>query len=215
MANWSRVGSRSANSRNPPIAQPPIKTNQTRYPDLLSIRRQRYRMKLGLGLYRHMLTPDSYRFARQTGATHIVTHLVDYFRQGPRIPAAESEGTGWSVTDNRSKLWTVEELTDLRRAIEAEGLQLAAIENLDPSHWYDVLLYGPQKAKQLEDVKTIVRNLGQAGIPILGYNFSIAGVWRHVVGPFARGAAESVGFSASTGPIETPIPNGLVWNMVL
>jgi mannonate dehydratase len=170
-------------------------------------------MKLGLGLYRHMLTPDNFRFAKQAGATHIVAHLVDYFRQGPRLPAAKSEGTGWGVTDNRGALWTVEELTDLRHAIEAEGLQLAAIENLDPSHWYDVLLDGPQKAQQLEDVKTIVRNLGKAGIPILGYNFSVAGVWGHVVGPFARGNAESVGFSASTGPKETPIPNGQVWNM--
>jgi mannonate dehydratase len=48
---------------------------------------------------------------------------------------------------------------------------------------------------------------------VLGYNFSIAGVWGHVVGPFARGGAESVGFSASTGPEETPIPNGQVWNL--
>jgi mannonate dehydratase len=171
-------------------------------------------MKLGLGLYRHMLTPDNFRFARQLGATDIVAHWVDYFRQGPRIPAAESEGAGWGVTDNRGVLWTVEELTGLRKAVEAEGLRLAAIENLDPSHWYDVLLDGPDKAKQLEDVKTIVRTMGKAGIPILGYNFSIAGVWGHVVGPFARGGAESVGFSAATGPEETPIPNGQVWNMV-
>ena len=39
--------------------------------------------KLGLGLYRHMLTPENFRFARQAGATHIVPHWVDYFtRQG-------------------------------------------------------------------------------------------------------------------------------------
>lgn len=31
-------------------------------------------MKLGLGLYRHMLTEDNLRFARQAGATHIVAH---------------------------------------------------------------------------------------------------------------------------------------------
>jgi mannonate dehydratase len=34
-------------------------------------------MHLGLGLYRHMLTPDNFRFARQAGATHIVAHWVD------------------------------------------------------------------------------------------------------------------------------------------
>src|SRR5215218_8050258 len=170
-------------------------------------------VKLGLGLYRQMLTADNFRFAKQAGATHIVAHWVDYFREGPRIPAAQSSGHGWGFSDNRGKLWTVEELTDLRKAGEAEGLTLAAIENLDPSHWYDILLDGPEKAKQLEDIKSIVRRMGEAGIPVLGYNFSIAGVWGHVVGPFARGGAESVGFSASTGPEETPIPNGQVWNM--
>src|SRR5437773_3781222 len=35
-------------------------------------------MKLGLGLYRHMLDDEHYRFARQCGCTHIVAHYVDY-----------------------------------------------------------------------------------------------------------------------------------------
>jgi mannonate dehydratase len=170
-------------------------------------------MKVGLGLYRGMLTPDNFRFARQAGATHIVAHWVDYFRDGPRLPAAGSDGSGWGVTQNQGRFWTVAELTGLRRAVEAEGLQLAAIENLDPSHWSDVLLDGPRKHEQLAGLKQIVRNVGAAGIPCLGYNFSIAGVWGHVVGPFARGGAESVGFSAANGPRQTPIPNGQVWNM--
>ena len=38
-------------------------------------------MKLGFGLYRHMLNDQHYRFARQCGATHVVVHLVDYFGQ--------------------------------------------------------------------------------------------------------------------------------------
>lgn len=48
----------------------------------------------------------------------------------------------------------------------------------------------------------------------MGYNFSIAGVWGHVVGPFARGEAETVGFLGKDGPQETEIPKGQVWNMV-
>jgi mannonate dehydratase len=171
-------------------------------------------MKLGLGLYRHMLTLDNFRFAKQAGATHIVGHLTDYFKEGPRIPGATSQGSGWGVSDNRDRLWTLEELRDLKTAINTEGLELAAIENFDPSHWYDILLDGPKKQRQLEDVKTLVRRLGQAGIPCMGYNFSIAGVWGHVVGPFARGGAESVGFLGPDGPAETLIPKGMVWNMV-
>jgi mannonate dehydratase len=74
-----------------------------------------------------------------------------------------------------------------------------------------VLLDGPRKKQQLEALKTIIRRVGEAGIPIIGYNFSIAGVAGRITGPFARGGAISVGMN---GPLDTPIPNGMVWNMV-
>ena len=168
-------------------------------------------MKLGLGLYRHMLTQENFRFAKQAGATHIVAHLVDYFSNEPRIPTATHYG--WGATENR-ELWTYEEMRDLKAAVNAEGLELEAIENFDPSHWHDVLLDGPRKQEQLENIKTIIRRMGKAGIPVMGYNFSIAGVWGHVEGPYARGGAESVGFLGPDGPAETHIPTGMVWNMI-
>jgi mannonate dehydratase len=105
-------------------------------------------------------------------------------------------------------------LRDLRAAINVEGLELAAIENFDPAHWYDVLLDGPRKRQQLENLKTTIRNVGKAGIPCIGYYFSLAGVWGWTKGPFARGEAESVGFSKEDIPEETPIPHGQIWNMV-
>ena len=43
-------------------------------------------MKLGLGLYRHMLNDEYYSFAVQAGCTHVIVHLVDYFRQGEANP---------------------------------------------------------------------------------------------------------------------------------
>lgn len=169
-------------------------------------------MKLGLGLYRQSLTPDNFRFARQAGCTHLVVHLVDYF-QDNHLHGTD-ENRHWGVTRNEGRLWTEDELRDLRRAINAAGLQLEAIENLDPAFWYDVLLDGPKKQQQLEDLKTLVRRLGKVGIPTLGYNFSIAGVWGHVEGTYARGEAVSVGFLGPDGPKEIPIPKGHVWNMV-
>ena len=159
-----------------------------------------------------MLTPANFRFARQAGATDIVAHWVDYWAGSERIP--ETDGArNWGVTEQQGKLWDVGELVGLRKAVEAEGLRLAAIENLDPAHWHDVLLDGPRKKEQLADVQETVRRLGKAGIACLGYNFSIAGVWGHVRGPWARGGAESVGFSAAKGPRQTPLRNGEVWNM--
>lgn len=171
-------------------------------------------MQLGLGLYRHLLTRENFQFARQAGATHIVAHLVDYFRGGTRNPSDnQPTGTecGWGLAGNPEELWTAEELSELRKAVEAEGLKLEAIENFDPAHWHDVLLDGPKRIQQLENVKTIIRRLGQAGIPIMGYNFSIAGVCGRTTGHYARGGAMSVGME---GPLDEPMPNGMVWNMI-
>jgi mannonate dehydratase len=171
-------------------------------------------MKLGLGLYRHMLTRENFQFARQAGATHVIVHLVDYFKSGAHNPDDnQPTGTehGWGLAGDPDKLWTLEELVDLRKAVEAEGLRLEAIENFDPAHWHDILLDGPKKRQQFEDLKTIVRRVGQAGIPIIGYNFSIAGVCGRVTGKFARGGALSVGMA---GPLDAPMPNGMAWNMI-
>jgi mannonate dehydratase len=169
-------------------------------------------MKLGLGLYRRALNRDNFRFARQAGCTHVIAHLVDYFQEG--FVHGTDESTTWGVTSNEGRLWTTEELRDLKNAVEEEGLKLEAIENFDPAFWYDVLLDGPQKRHQLEGLKTLIQRIGAVGIPTLGYNFSIAGVWGHVEGPYARGEAVSVGFLGPDGPAETPIPRGQVWNMV-
>lgn len=171
-------------------------------------------MKLGLGLYRHQLNPEHYRFAKQCGCTHLVVHLVDYFKSSrSNQPGDQPVGddTGWGYAGDPDKLWTFEELAALRQEINAAGLELEAIENFDPAHWHDVLLDGPEKEQQLENVKTIIRHLGRAGIPIMGYNFSIAGVAGRVKGNFARGAAEAVGMA---GPFDKPLPNGMVWNMI-
>lgn len=165
-------------------------------------------MKLGLGLYQNMLTTENFRFARQAGATHIVAH-VGY--SGDIAPEDAKRSLGFSDTSHG--LWSHERLTALREAVNAEGLELAALENFDPLHWYDVLLDGPRKREQLENLKATIRNVGKAGIPCIGYDFSIAGVWGHVSGEFARGGAVSVAFLGEDGPEETRIPNGQVWNV--
>lgn len=171
-------------------------------------------MKLGLGLYRHQLDREHYQFARQCGCTHLVIHLVDYFRSSrTNRPGDQPVGddSGWGLAGDPDRIWTFDEIAAIKNEIVDEGLELAAIENFDPAHWYDVLLDGPQKRRQIENLKGIIRNVGKAGVPILGYNFSIAGVAGRVKGEFARGGAEAVGMD---GPLDKPMPNGMVWNMV-
>jgi mannonate dehydratase len=171
-------------------------------------------MKLGLGLYSHMLNRESFRFAKQAGCTHIVAHLVEYFSQGKESARRVTTGGDWGRSQKQKGLWTVEQLRTLKSEINREGLELEAIENFEPSHWYDVLLDGPLRNEQIEGIQTMLRRMGEVGIPIMGYYFSLAGVWGRVSGPFARGGAESVAFNRADGPGETPIPNGEVWNMI-
>lgn len=172
-------------------------------------------MNLGFGLYKHMLTPDYLAFARQAGATHVVIHLVDYFNKGGDANRGHDQPVGslggWGYAGDPDRLWTLEELREIKKRVEEAGLIWEAIENFDPAHWYDVLLDGPNKRKQLENLKTIIKRVGEAGVPVIGYNFSIAGVAGRVTGPFSRGGAISVGMD---GAIDDPIPNGMVWNMV-
>ncbi|MDX1410399.1 MAG: mannonate dehydratase, partial [Saprospiraceae bacterium] len=170
-------------------------------------------MKLGLGLYRRLLTDANFSFARQAGATHLVVQLVDYIKGGANPNVARDNLEGWGTTEGEHELWTVEHLVSLRRQIESHGLTLEAIENFDPAHWYDILLDGPRKREQLEDIKQKIRNIGRAGIPILGYYFSLAGVWGWTTGSTGRGAARSIEFIQDNVDIARPIPKGMVWNM--
>ncbi len=171
-------------------------------------------MKLGLGLYRHQLDRQHFQFAKQAGCTHLVIHLVDYFRSSrSNLPGDQPVGddSGWGLAGDPGKTWSFEELTAIKKEINAAGLELEAIENFDPAHWHDVLLDGPKKEQQIENLKKLIRNIGRAGIPIVGYNFSIAGVAGRVKGRFARGDAEAVGMN---GPLDKPLHSGMVWNMV-
>ena len=168
-------------------------------------------MNLGFGLYRHMLNDAHYQFARQCGATHLVVHLVDYFahnRSANNQPVGNTKGWGRA---GDGELWDLDDLLKLKAEINAHGLIWEAIENFDPAMWHDVLLDGPHKLEQIELLKDQIRIIGEAGIPVMGYNFSIAGVANRITGPFARAGAISVGMD---GVDDTPIPNGMVWNMI-
>ncbi len=172
-------------------------------------------MKLGQVLYRHMLHRENYDFARQCGATHLVVHLTDYFAGGGFNNPAGNQPTGdlagWGRAGDPNQPWTPEYLAHLKSEINEAGLELEALENIDPAFWYDVLLDGPKRDQQMVTVQNLIRAMGDVGIPALGYYFSLAGVACRTRGPYARGGAESVGM---LGPDETPIPRGMVWNMV-
>ena len=158
-----------------------------------------------------MLDEDHFRFARQCGASHIVGHLVDYFAASDLDSENQPVGGsgGWGVAGNSTERWALPALLKLKADAARFGLEIAAIENFDPALWHDILLDGPKKEEQFAVLAAIIHHVGEAGIPIIGYNFSLAGVASRITGPFARGNAMGVGMD---GVDETPVPNGMVYD---
>ena len=113
-------------------------------------------MKIALGM--HRFREDDLKYAKQLGVDHIIATT-------PRLA-----GNGY---------WEFIDLLQLRKRVEAAGLKLAAIENIPWQHYDKILLAAPGRDEQIENVCKTIRNMGVAGIPILGYYFSIVGVWGH------------------------------------
>lgn len=167
-------------------------------------------MKLGLGLHRDRITRDNFRFARQAGATHLVLHLVERLREPP---APQADRYTFGRTTAQGRVWTFDELQSIQRMAGEEGLCVEALENIDPSFWSDVLLDGPRKRQQIEGLKGLLRDMGRLGIRVLGYNFSLAGVWGRSEAPRARGGALGPAF-AQDELVDTPLPRGVLNNIV-
>ena len=168
-------------------------------------------MKLGFGLYRNSLNVDNYKFVNQIGATHVVAHLTNYF-SGSNPEISSGGDNGWGVCDNEP-IWDIEFLGGLKKEMEDHNLVFEAIENFNPLHWHDILLDGPKKNEQIEGLKRLLQNMGKVGIPIMGYCFSLAGVWGWERGQYARGKAESVALIEGSRDFQEPIPDGMIWNM--
>ncbi|MFW5986417.1 MAG: mannonate dehydratase [Halanaerobiales bacterium] len=76
------------------------------------------------------------------------------------------------------KYWDYEALLNLKQDCEEHGLYLECIENV-PLNFYNKIMLGlPGKEEQMENMKKTVRNIGKAGIPVFGYHFEPAFVWR-------------------------------------
>lgn len=116
------------------------------------------------------LTDEQLAFAVQCGAKDIQLNT-------PRLPGEER--------------WEYEDLLALCQRAEGAGLRVIALENV-PITFYDKIMTGAEgREKQLESMQATVRNMGRAGIPILGYHWMPNGVWRTSFETKVRGGAVS------------------------
>ena len=89
------------------------------------------------------------------------------------------------------------EMVRLKTRIESFGLRLSVIEGYLPIE--DIKIGGPRRDAEVEQMKTLIRNMGRAGIGLLCYNFIAGGDWaRTSVTEKGRGGALVTGFDLSS-----------------
>ncbi len=119
---------------------------------VVSIRRM---MRIAIGQFSE-LDERALRFSRQIGAPGVVVNTPDL--GGPP--------------------WKTEDLRALREHCEAHGLRLESIENIPTAHYLDAMLGRAGRDRCVADYQQTVRNMGAAGIGVLGLNWMPGGVGR-------------------------------------
>src|SRR5262245_39389105 len=129
-------------------------------------------MRAGLGQFNE-ISEERLKFIKQCGCE-------DFLLNTPKLPG-ESR-------------WEFRDLLYLRTQAENAGLRLMALENV-PIRFYDKIMLGlPGRDEQLANMQETVRNMGRAGIPILGYHFMPNAVWRTSRSTPVRGGATATAF---------------------
>src|SRR6202034_3061440 len=85
--------------------------------------------------------------------------------------------------------WELGDLIALREKVEGYGLRLEAIENIPNQFYENAMLGRAGRDEEIENLAETIRNLGGAGIPVLGFHWMPASVWRTALAPVGRGHA--------------------------
>lgn len=67
------------------------------------------------------------------------------------------------------EVWPLEDIMEMKKQIESEGLTMECIESVNVHE--DIKLGSPSAEKYIENYKTCIRNLSQAGVKVICYNF--------------------------------------------
>ncbi|MFN3653068.1 MAG: mannonate dehydratase [Armatimonadota bacterium] len=146
-------------------------------------------MRIGLGQFKE-LTDEQLLFVKQCGCDDVLLNT-------PALPGEER--------------WEYADLLALRERAEAGGLRLMALENV-PIGFYDRIMLGlPGREEQLRNMQETVRNMGRAGIPILGYHWMPNGVWRSTQLQPVRGGAVATAFDLEEAR-NAPLTHGCVYS---
>src|SRR5579871_834117 len=130
------------------------------------------KMRIALGQF-NQATEEMLQFATQLGVGGVLLNT-------PILPG--------------EKRWEYMDLVRLRANVEDHGLKLEALENV-PLKFYDKAMLGlAERDEQIANYQETIRNVGRAGIPILGYHWMPNSVWRTSTTTHGRGGAHVTAF---------------------
>ena len=131
------------------------------------------KMRIGVEQFNE-LTEEMMVYIKQLGAN-------DFLMNTPRLPGEHR--------------WEYEDLKDLVDRAAAHDLRLMALENVPIKYYDNVMLGLPGRDEQIEHMCETIRNMGRAGIPILGYHWMPNAVWRTQPPAELRGGAKGTRFN--------------------
>lgn len=150
-------------------------------------------LSLRTGVRTRTLSDERLQFCRQIGVEDVFLDQRD-----PRGDVFFDEGSQSkeTITIDDGVVPSVSELVQARRRAEDAGVRLMGIHSLSYNVYGKIMLGKEGKEQQIETIQQLIRNVGQANIPILGYQWNPRGVvpMRTSQTVPLRGGARGTGF---------------------
>lgn len=144
-------------------------------------------VQMHVGTQRGPTTPEMLQFFKRHGVDHICGYPPDPGERGH---------------------WTVEDLERTWELCESHGISLDLVQlpllhssHVDRTPRPSIMLgKSPERDKDIDDVRIMIRNCARAGIPAIKYNMSILGVLRTAPSPGRGGSSYSTWRLAEARP---------------
>lgn len=163
------------------------------------------RLPMRVGFRTKTLSDERLKFCKQVGVEDV---FLGHRRPDGDVFADEGSDDPESIAVDAGVVPSVSELVHAKRRAEDAGVRLMGIHSLGYNVYGKIMLGEDGADEQLETIKTLVRNLGRADIPILGYQWNPRGLVPMRTSRTARirGDAKATAFDADDLPdYETPV----------
>jgi mannonate dehydratase len=149
---------------------------------------------ISVGFRTRSFSDERLRFIRQLGVEEVyLDHSSLDEEPDEFIDNTEQDDT---LTMDDDVIPSTTQLRDAKRTIEEHRLRLAGIHSL-PHSIYGPIMLGTERAEErTELIERLIRNVGEAGIPVLGYQWNPRGLvpMRTRSDAKIRGGAKATGF---------------------